>query len=194
MLAIAVLAASCAWRRGPDPTRFYVLPADVPDSALQSGSLVIGLGPIAMPGYLQRPGLVTRAGTELRYADLDRWAEPLPTLFTRTLGENLSALLGARTVPYPWHRGTPLGVVVRLDVTSFEADGAGRATLAACWTIREPQSATVRGDACASIVEAVDGHSAQAEVAALGRALGELGRRIASAIRSNAGPQMPTER
>jgi uncharacterized lipoprotein YmbA len=193
MVAMVVLSASCALLSGPDPTRFYVLPSNVPDGARESRSLVIGLGPVTMPGYLAHPGLATRAGTQVRYADLDRWAEPLPTLFARTLGEDLSALLGARIVPHPWFRGTPLDVVVRVDVKSFEADGVGHVVLDACWTIREPPATSVRGTACASIVEPVEEDGARAEVATLGRTVGELARRVASAIRSYSGARTSSE-
>ncbi len=95
-------------RPRPDPTRFYVLAATAPDHPPAPGSLVVGLGPITMPGYLQHPMLATRPdATQVRYADFDRWAEPLPTLFGRALGQDLSALLGARIVPHPWYRGDP---------------------------------------------------------------------------------------
>lgn len=183
-LAAAVVATSCIWRPGADPTRFYVLAASVPDSPRPPGSLAIGLGPIVMPGYLQQPGLATRVGTEVRYADVDRWAEPLPTLFARALGQDLSALLGARIAPYPWYRATPLDLVVRVDVTSFEADAATGARLAACWSIRGSRARTMCREDCSSIVEAVDERGAQGQVAALSRAVGELGQRVASAIRS----------
>jgi uncharacterized lipoprotein YmbA len=184
-LAVAVLAPSCMPRPRPDPTRFYVLSASVPDHPPVRGSLVVGLGPITMPGYLQHPMLATRVdGTQVRYADVDRWAEPLPTLFGRALGQDLSALLGARIVPYPWYRDAALDVVVRVDVASFEADAAGNARLGACWTIRDSSAKSVCRDECSSIVEAADDPGAQALVAALGRAVGELARRLASAIRS----------
>jgi len=172
-------------RPRPDPTRFHVLAASAPDHPPASGSLVIGLGPITMPGYLQHPMLATRqGGTQVRYADFDRWAEPLPTLFGRALGQDLSALLGARIVPYPWYRDTPLDVIVRVDVASFESDAAGDARLDACWTIRDSSMRTVCRDECSSIVAAVDERGAEALVAALSRAVGELAQRLASAIRS----------
>jgi uncharacterized protein len=184
MFAVGVLAASRVFRRGPDPTRFYVLAASAPDSRLPPGSFAIGLGPIVMPGYLLHPELVTRVGTELRYARVDRWAEPLPALFARALGQDLAALVGARIVPYPWYRAVPLDLVVRVDVTSFETDAAENARLDACWSIRGSRGTTVCRDDCSSIVEPVDERGAQAQVAALSRAVGELGRRVASAIRS----------
>jgi uncharacterized protein len=184
MFAVGVLAASCVFRRGPDPTRFYVLAASAPDSRLPSGSFAIGLGPIVMPGYLLHPGLATRVGTEVRYARVDRWADPLSTLFARALGQDLAALVRARIVPYPWYRAPPLDMVVRVDVTSFEADAAGNARLDTCWSIRGSRGTPVCREDCSSIVEPVDERGAQAQVAALSRALGELARRVASAIPS----------
>jgi uncharacterized lipoprotein YmbA len=184
LFAVAVLEASCVLRRGPDPTRFYVLAATASDSAPPSGSLQIGLGPIAMPGYLQHQELATRVGTEVRYADVDRWAEPLPTLFARALGHDLSALLGARIVPYPWYRATPLDGVVRVDVTSFEADAVGSARLDACWSVRRSRGSAACREDCASIAEAVDARGGEAQVAALSRALGELAWRVATAVHS----------
>jgi uncharacterized protein len=182
-LAAGVLVTSCMLWRGADPTRFYVLEATIPASSSAPGSLGIGLGPIAMPGYLRRPMLATRVdSTEVRYADFDRWAEPLPELFERALGQDLSALLdAARIVPYPWYPATPVDIVVRVDVSAFEADVDGNARLEACWTIRVPRTPNARGD-CSSITEAVGGGT-PAQVAALSRAVGELARRIASATR-----------
>lgn len=184
-LTVAVLAPACMLRPRPDPVRFYVLAASAPDQAPAPGAPVVGLGPITMPGYLQHPMLATRPNaTQVRYAEVDRWAEPLPTLFGRALGQDLSALLGARIAPYPWYRDTPLDVVVRVDVASFEADAAGDARLDACWTVRDGPAKTMCRDECSLIVQAVDEPGAQAHVAALSRAVGELAQRLASAIRS----------
>jgi len=183
-LALVVLVSACVLRPRPDPTRFYVLAASDPGHPPAPGSPIVGLGPITMPGYLQYPMLATRVGTQVRYADVDRWAEPLPTLFARSLGQDLTALFGARIVPYPWYRATALDVVVRVDVASFEGDVAGDARLDACWTILDSPARNMCRGECSSIVEAVDDRGAQAQVAALSRAVGELARRLASAIRS----------
>jgi uncharacterized lipoprotein YmbA len=122
-------------------------------------------------------------GNEVRYAEVDRWAEPLPALFARALGQDLSALLGARIATYPWYRVTPVDVVVRVDVTSFEADAGQRARLDACWSIRGSRASAVCREDCSSIVETVDGRGAQAQVASLSRAVGEFAGRVTAAIR-----------
>ena len=185
VLALAASAASCVLRPAPDPSRFYVLAATVRDSPQPLGSMAVGLGPITMPGYLQHPMIATRMnGTQVRYADVDRWAEPLPALFGRALGQDLGTLLGIRVVPYPWYRSTPLDAVVRVDVSAFEVDAAGTARLDACWSIRDTQASTVRRQECSSITEAVDDSHTDAQVAALSRAVGELARRMASMIAS----------
>jgi uncharacterized lipoprotein YmbA len=186
-LSGAVLLTSCLFGRG-DPTRFYVLSTTVAPSNAANGALGIGLGPIAMPGYLRRPMLAVRVdGTQVRYADFDRWAEPLPTQFARTLGRDLSALAdSARIVPYPWYPATGVDVVVRVDVSAFEADVHGNARLDACWTIRDPRTAAVRREDCSSIAEAVDADDPQRQVAALSRTVGELAQRIASGLPSSA--------
>ena len=184
IVAAGVLVTSCLFRRG-DPTRFYVLTATVPPPDSAPGSLGIGLGPITLPGYLRRPMLATRVdGTQVRYADFDRWAEPLAALFARALGQDLSVLLdAARIVPYPWYPPTALDVVVRVDVRRFEADVGGNARLEACWTIRNPRTATVRREDCSSIAEKIEQDDARLQVAALSRAVAELAQRIASAVR-----------
>ncbi len=183
MLVAGVALTSCLMGRG-DPTRFYVLTSTVPAPAPATGPLGIGLGPIALPGYLRRPMLATRVDdTRVRYADFDRWAEPLPAQFARTLGQDLSALAdSARIVPYPWYPATGVDVVVRVDVSAFEADAHGNARLDACWSVRDPRTSRVRSEDCSSIAEAAHPDDPGLQVAALSRTVGELAERIASGL------------
>src|SRR5207249_10170775 len=124
----------------------------------------IGLGPVARAGDLRRALRVTRIdGAQVWCAEFERGADPRPGLFARALGQDLSTLLdGARIVPYPWYPTTPLDIVVLVDVGAFEADVEGNARLEACWTIRDPRTATVRRGDCSSIAEAVDEADARA--------------------------------
>jgi uncharacterized protein len=79
--------------------RFYVLSAlpgggtASPGAAAERG-LAIGVGPVTLPKYLDRPQIVTFTSPyALNVAEFDRWAEPLESTFVRVLAENLALLI-----------------------------------------------------------------------------------------------------
>src|SRR6266540_6222252 len=80
------------------PSRFYILntlPVSemTPATAAERGP-VIGVGPITLPKYLDRPQIVTRASrNQLTLGEFDRWAESLQENFSSVLVENLALLI-----------------------------------------------------------------------------------------------------
>ena len=67
-----------------DPTKHYVLsptsPRD-PTPTSSASSVAVGVGPVLIPGYLDRVQIVTRdANDEVAVAMYDRWAEPLESV------------------------------------------------------------------------------------------------------------------
>ena len=84
--------------------------------------------PVRVPESLARPQLVTAvAPGELRVDPLQRWAEPLDEGATRTLAENLAALLPRfRVVRAPWPASTPLRARLSVELSAFgpQPDGA----------------------------------------------------------------------
>jgi uncharacterized lipoprotein YmbA len=143
----------------------------------------VGIGPVALPGYLDRPQMVTRpAPTDLRVAEFNQWAEPLRESVVRALGDDLSALLDSdRVYAYPWEaRHTP-DYRVAVDVNRFEAAG-DHAVLVARWTLvrgPEPQVVAVKRS---EFDEAVDGSDYSAIARGLSSALARLSAEIAAAI------------
>ena len=190
-LVLATSQSACMFRASHDSYRYYTLaPAADPSEKLASG-LTVGLGPVTLPGYLSRPGLVTRVdGTRVRYAEGDLWAEPLGTQFTRTLSEDLSrALGGARVIDYPWYPAAPIDVTVAVTVRSFEVDTTGAATLTADWVVHVPQSRQPGYEGQWAIVEPAAGPPGEATgdraVAALSGALARLSYELSVAIVTN---------
>jgi uncharacterized lipoprotein YmbA len=56
--------------------------------------MTIGIGPVTLPKYLDRPQIVTFTSPyALNVVEFDRWAEPLESTFVRVLAENLALLL-----------------------------------------------------------------------------------------------------
>ena len=76
----ALALAGCAGVA--DPTRYYVLssaPAAPGDSAPTAISTTgVGIGPVLVPGYLNRTQIVTRGANDVvEISTYHRWAEPL---------------------------------------------------------------------------------------------------------------------
>ncbi|HEV7734060.1 MAG TPA: PqiC family protein, partial [Candidatus Binatia bacterium] len=146
---VVVLATGCSLLAPePDRSRFFVLAADVgaPTPAPGERELMIGVGPVTIPGYLDRNEMATRLSSEeLRYSTLERWAEPLGEGIERVMSENLIALLPDDLVlRFPWLVTAPVDYQVQLGVRRFEADQQGTAELAVRWTIREPRTGRYR--------------------------------------------------
>ena len=99
---VVLLLAGCAHTPKPN---YYVLsgPREVTNSAVRNGP-PIGLGPITLPDYLDRPQIVTRASdSRLALSNEHRWAEPLAASFSRALLAHLEqALPTQHIVLHPW--------------------------------------------------------------------------------------------
>jgi uncharacterized lipoprotein YmbA len=134
LLVFAALLAACTSK----PVNHYLMSplTGVPaETAHHDDSL--GVGPVQLPGYLNRPNLVTRTSpTRIEVPGDHKWGAPLDTHLTATLAENLRQRLGLGSVlVYPWQPGTRLDYQLSADVTRFiYADGAVR--LDAGWSLR----------------------------------------------------------
>lgn len=185
MFVLALLAGCLGPRR--DTSAFFILSPTPAPAAGTPVPVSIGLGPVTLPGYLDRPQIVTRlSDNQIALAESDRWAEPLADDLTSTLRDNLAALLPQSSyVAYPWYESDAPDFAVALEVRRFESDAAGGVVLEATWRL-------TRGDAVVGgrdvhIEEQAGGPGRVAAVAAQSRALGELSGQIGTAIRRTAG-------
>ena len=124
---------------GP-PARLYVLTslsrAESVPPATGGRELSIGIGPVELPQYVNRPQIVTgQQSSELQSAASAQWAEPLQDGFTRVLAENLSLLLATdRVAIFPWKTFAPEYQVV-VEVTHFLGQTGAEVSLVALWSI-----------------------------------------------------------
>ncbi|MFO1038828.1 MAG: ABC-type transport auxiliary lipoprotein family protein [Geminicoccaceae bacterium] len=135
---ITVLAALIAGCSSTPPTRFYTMTpqAEAPLPSAPS-KMLIGLGPVTVPAYLDRPSIVTRMGpNRLRVADFDQWGEPLDNMVPRVLGQDLRRHLDAReVVELPTRRDLVVDYGIEVDITRFDTDADGKVILDARWQI-----------------------------------------------------------
>jgi uncharacterized lipoprotein YmbA len=193
MLGVSLLGLSgCATS---PPTRFYVLPsltgAETAPLAAQR-DLTIGVGPVTLHPYLDRPQIVTRASrAKLVLADFDQWAATLHDLVTRALAENLSLLVPTDHVMlHPWPRTTDPAYQVTVEVTQFDGGPGGEVVLAARWQILSADE-KVLVMRKSRFTAAAGGREYETTVTAMGRTLDALSRDIAETLLTIA-PQAPT--
>ena len=168
------------------PTRFYVLPslaeAETAPPAAQR-DLTIGVGPVTLHPYLDRPQIVTRTSrVRLILGEFDQWGAPLRDSVTRSLAENLSLLVPTdRVVLHPWSRMTVPDYQVTVDVLQFDAGPGGEVILAARWQIlnADEKALVIRKS---RLTAAAGGHEYEATVTAMGRTLDALSRDMAAAL------------
>ena len=120
------------------PTQFYTLSGtDAVSESSTEKPMRLGIGPVYLPAYLDRPQVVTRSGVNrMNVSEFDQWAEPLETTFQRVLTENLSHRLDTdRIATLPARRNVNLDRQVEVEVTRFDADETGQVVLDARWRI-----------------------------------------------------------
>ncbi len=189
VFAIAALLA-LAGCGGNAPSRYYFLSALPEAGGPRSAStpergVAVGIGPVRLPDYLNRPQIVTRTGpNEFHLAEFNQWGGPLEGEFSRVLAENLSVLLpGHRVAIFPWNMPYPAQYRVQVTVVRFEADPSGEVGLVARWSIAGKDGKMLRA-VQSSLREAAGRQDYDATVAAMSRALAGLSREIASALRT----------
>jgi uncharacterized lipoprotein YmbA len=151
-----------------------------------SDGLAIGVGPIRVPRYLDRPEWVTRPGgstSRLEVDDVRRWAGGFSSNVLSTLGENLSAKLDTQqVVVYPAQITYALDYRVGVDIHAFEAIGEDALVLRASWVIRSGSAGGGPWSGQSAIRSAIAGGGSEGLVAAHNEALVLLADEIASRI------------
>ncbi len=181
LLAVTCILAACAESQ---PSRFYLLSSLPPAEASGSGKpLSVGVGPISMPEYLNRPQIVTReTDTKLALAEFDRWGEPLGELFSQVMAANLSSLLKTeRVYSLPRRRTASLDYQVEIDVYRFDADQAGLVHLTARWSLYGKGGKKLLETGTVSFTEP-GGRSPDALADGMSRVVERFSRSIASEI------------
>lgn len=130
-LAAALLFAGC----GAATKSFYVLTPDGNSPA--GGGTGIGVGPVTLAEYIDRPNLVLAQGPhELSVAEDHRWAGDLPASIGRVTATNLGRRLGTGNVrTYPWQGDGGLRWQVTLDIRQFHGGADGHAVIEAGWRV-----------------------------------------------------------
>jgi uncharacterized lipoprotein YmbA len=175
------------------PTQFYMLNAETepatPASLLTfDKSLLVGLGPIHLPDYLNRPQIVIEVSeNQYRLDEQHRWAERLDQNIDRTLAKFLADRLAiTQVIRYPWAQRQTIDYQVSIDILEFHQTAGGVSRLAAQWQIKYREQSPLSKRFDCSITSRAE---PEAIVKAQSECLGRLGGEIELGLRqlANAG-------
>lgn len=171
-IAIVCLLGGCGTKE-----RYYRLNAEAPGRR-GSGAVSLGVGPVHLPSYLDRPELVYASGLNEYQIPTDAlWAAPLSENISHVLATDLSRLLGAQgVVGYPWPRGRKPGRQIAVDVRQFHAISGKDAVLDCSWRIGNGSRHTTQ------LHERIEGDGYGPVVAAQSRLLLRLAEQMAQAV------------
>jgi uncharacterized lipoprotein YmbA len=186
VLLPVLLLALAACSHSP-PQRYYVLPGPAATPAtLERNGPLIGLGPVNLPAYLDRPQIVTRASdSRLDLASGQRWAEPFADSFRRALQAQLAnAVPSIRVLAYPWKPSLPIARRISVEVLRFDRGADGAVVLTANWSVASGGDIeeAVQHTSQISVPQAGKAEDYDRLVAAHGEAIAALARAIAAAL------------
>ncbi len=142
-LSAMLLLAACS---SSPPVRYFTLSTiDADFQPDPDDAVILGLGPIRMPDYLNRSQIVTRgANSEMQVDEFSRWSEPLSTSLLRVVATDVDNLLnGVVVVMFPYEPFVRDQVSYRLvgDINRFDADASGQIVLEVQWGVADADGA-----------------------------------------------------
>ncbi len=182
----AMLLAGLAGCANSQDTRFYVL-TPLAGVGHPGGAVVrrpaIGLRPVGLPEYLDRPQIVTRTSENtLRLAEFDQWGSSLQDNVTRVLAENIALLVPTeRVAVFPWMRDNRVEYEIAVEVARFDGTLGATCSVVAHWTVSGRGGRESLSAGTFSRTEAA-GDDYASLVAAYSRLIGALARDIATAM------------
>lgn len=173
------------------PSRFYTLTSlNFPHQAGEivggDSSLIVRIGPVRIPDYLDRSEIVTRTPqNDLLLGEFDLWGGSLKNDVERVLVENLSSLLRGDGVSVTsWKNRVPGGIGVPVVLNRFDAVPGDTVTLLAQWSIVGKEGKAVAAVRESTVISPVKGSDYRSIVAAMSDALTQLSKEMAATLSS----------
>jgi uncharacterized protein len=183
-----LIFAGCA---GSPQPRFYLLGNPEPEPAQAVASpgdrcLSLGIGPITIAHYLDRPQIATRTNAnQINLAEFDRWSETLQDSVAGILAKNLSQAVCTKAIlSFPWRGGSAIDYQIELHVARLDGTLGGDVFLEASWTIYSGDGKKMLLSKTSRRTEATSGKDYHALVVAESRALRAVSTEIAESIKN----------
>jgi uncharacterized lipoprotein YmbA len=184
-MAIGILSlVGCA----STPDRFYMLS---PDGRLPARSsnplddLVLGIGPVSLPDYIDRAELVFQSAPNRFEVPPDhRWAGDPEKTFASVLATNIGHRSDTASVfTFPWNPSLHPRYTIPVRVQQFHAISGGDAILEVSWQVLDGTTRAPLDRGAEIFTEALGEEGYDGVVAAQSRLIGQLADAISEMIR-----------
>ena len=168
------------------PSAYYTLDEANFDYTKDADSAaILGIGPIRVPEYLERPQIVTRGRqSELRIDDFNRWGEPIVNAQHRILASNVDALLDdVIVVAYPYSAAADYDAKLVGRIDRFDMDTSGTTRLDVFWAVATRDNELwIRPQRSTFTIPGGDPSDPNSVAAAMSECLTQFSREIADAV------------
>jgi len=146
-----------------------------------ASKVIIGIGPVDIPEYQNRPQMVTQdKDGMLKFAQFQRWGEPLDSGLARLILENLTLMLpSAEFQVFPCNFAIPLDYQVIVSVIQLDSQLEKEVSLVTQWTIVDAKTKKMLLTKRSQIHQAINPHTYSGLAQALSRATTLLSNEIA---------------
>lgn len=151
---LCLMASGCSIGQPTKPASFYVLTpqasmvgvADVNtniDAQKADIKKIIGVGPVKIPSYIDRPQMVLRSGHDVRITldEFNRWGEPLADNIPRIVTDMVALHAGPNVsvVQYPSASNRHAHVWLTMNINRLDGAVGDSATIDTWWSIVSPE-------------------------------------------------------
>ena len=145
-----------------------------------ASKLIIGIGPVGVPEYQNRPQIVTRDKDGLlNFAQFERWGEALDSSLARLILENLTVMIPqAEFQMFPCDFSIPLDYQVIVSLVQLESQLDKEIFFAAQWTIIDSRAKKMLSTKRFQIRQEIDPHTYVGLAQALSQAVISLSAEI----------------
>lgn len=143
---LIVLVSACASTK---PTSFYSITAVSNENVKinDAKKLNIGIDFVSVPGYLERPQIVTiKNDNELNLSEFNRWAEPLSNSMQRVVSANMSSVLKKSFVRPASSNRRSFDYIVLIELNKLDGKFGESAELDTWWTISDKTGTVVANE------------------------------------------------
>lgn len=145
-LCLALALSGCISVPNSPTPRFYVLQAVYENQVNKkiniASDVLIGVGPVKIPEYQDRPQIVTQDKEKmLKFAQFDRWGESLDLGVARLIEEDLTVMLpGAKFTLYPWNSTIAVKYQVVVEIVKLDSELDKDLFLVAQWLVIDAEN------------------------------------------------------